>query len=248
MAIFITINPQFASLRPAIEKLVYEGYTPAGIYRKGRNTVAATLLDGKKVVVKEYGHQDPIRGFIYGIFRQPKALRAYNNALRLLAEGFLTPAPIACAFEKQGGRLIRSWLITEIAEGSLVKDLYIYPGLQQQEREALWKALSKYTYALHSARILPLDYNCENIFYKPAEDGNFEFSLVDINRMRFGQTVSFRQAMRSFEQLNVNAWTFSSALPPYCQLAGYELNRCAYTILRLIRRRRLRKKLLHPLD
>ncbi len=247
MAISIIINPQYESLRPAVEKLVRSGYAPMEIYRKGRNTVAAAMLEGRKVVVKEFGHSDLFRGFIYGTIRRPKALRAYNNALRLLAEGFMTPAPIACAFEKRSGRLVRSWLITEMADGSLVKDLYIYPGLERQQREALWKALSKYTYALHSARILPLDYNCENIFYKPAEDGGFEFSLVDINRMRFGCPISFRQAMRSFEQLNVNAWTFPWALPPYCRLSGYDMNRCAFLILKLIRLRHLRKKLLHPL-
>ena len=60
--------------------------------------------------VKRYRVPHLINRVIYRFFRQPKAVRAYEYALRLVAKGFETPAPIAYILFRKKGFLEYSYL------------------------------------------------------------------------------------------------------------------------------------------
>ena len=91
------INPAYGRFEDFVRRVPRifseEGKT---IY-KARNEIKVFEVDGVELNVKRYRVPLLINRVIYRFFRQPKAVRAYEYALRLVAKGFETPAPIAYA-------------------------------------------------------------------------------------------------------------------------------------------------------
>lgn len=97
------INPAYGRFEDFVRRVPRifseEGKT---IY-KARNEIKVFEVDGVELNVKRYRIPLLINRVIYRFFRQPKAVRAYEYALRLVAKGFETPAPIAyILFRKKG--------------------------------------------------------------------------------------------------------------------------------------------------
>lgn len=88
------INPAYGRFEDFVRRVPRifseEGKT---IY-KARNEIKVFEVDGVELNVKRYRIPLLINRVIYRFFRQPKAVRAYEYALRLVAKGFETPAPI----------------------------------------------------------------------------------------------------------------------------------------------------------
>ena len=82
------VNTLFTDEWYSNEKMKEEGKT---IY-KARNEIKVFEVDGVELNVKRYRVPLLINRVIYRFFRQPKAVRAYEYALRLVAKGFETPA------------------------------------------------------------------------------------------------------------------------------------------------------------
>lgn len=169
--------------RRLAQALFYMGLPPSAheIYR-GRNVVA-TIDDDTDVplCIKRFGTPGLIKGYIYGLLRRPKALRAYDNATKLISMGIPTPEPICAVAVVRGGRLRESYYVCR----------YL-PHRQQLRRvEALpWfddlaYALASFMNSLHDAGVLMKDFTQGNILYVRDGDGTFHFDLVDINRMAF---------------------------------------------------------------
>ena len=145
------------------------------IYR-GRNIVAE--VDG--MCVKSFGVPGLIKGYIYGLFRQPKARRAYENALRLRELGVDTPVPAGYVVHVAGGRLRESYYVCDMLEG--YKELRGIENLR--EFDSIVPALAEFMYGLHRKGIFFKDFTQGNVLYKKV-DGKYRFALVDINRMEF---------------------------------------------------------------
>ena len=79
---------------------------------KAKTCLLYTSVDGVELNVKRYRIPLLINRVIYRFFRQPKAVRAYEYALRLVAKGFETPAPIAYILFRKKGFLEYSYFIS----------------------------------------------------------------------------------------------------------------------------------------
>ena len=84
------INPAYGRFEDFVRRVPRifseEGKT---IY-KARNEIKVFEVDGVELNVKRYRVPLLINRVIYRFFRQPKAVRAYEYALRLVAKGFET--------------------------------------------------------------------------------------------------------------------------------------------------------------
>ncbi|MCS2332128.1 hypothetical protein NXW93_13990 [Parabacteroides distasonis] len=82
------INPAYGRFEDFVRRVPRifseEGKT---IY-KARNEIKVFEVDGVELNVKRYRVPLLINRVIYRFFRQPKAVRAYEYALRLVAQGF----------------------------------------------------------------------------------------------------------------------------------------------------------------
>ena len=72
-----------------------------------------------------------------------------------------------------------------------------------------------YTANLHKKGVLHKDYSAGNVLFR-MENGQVYFSLVDINRMRFG-SVSSEQGYKNFERLWLSDSDFITIAKAYAQ-------------------------------
>lgn len=148
------------------------------IYR-GRNVVAEV----RGLCVKAFAVPGAVKGFIYAAMREPKARRAYENALRLIELGIATPRPAGYAINTSGGMLKESYYVCAMLEG--------YSELRgiesRSDFDAIAKALAAFMLELHKKGVFFKDFTQGNVLFRRHGDG-YQFALVDINRMEFGVT------------------------------------------------------------
>lgn len=201
----VLINPVYendSKLHTFIDSLPDSFDNGSNILWNGRNKIKAFPLslcnsDGTEelVVVKRFKKLNPIQKVIYA-FRRHKARKAYENGLQLQARGFDTPEPIACVeiwrsvFLSDAYYLCRHFSGTEIAE-SLNKDDW---------DKDVAAAFAAFVARLHEAGILHHDLNSTNCLYN-CINGEYKFTLIDINRMDFYDDISAISMVDRIENL-----------------------------------------------
>lgn len=182
----ITISPAYESLRPFIERIPTLFNTEGKEIYHARNIIKVMEApDGMRLNVKRYHAPRFINKLVYswGI-RAPKGQRAYHYASILNGKGIDSPEPVAL-IEERGmlNMLGLSYLITLQYDNR--HTLYEVKDMPQEEYAPLAKALAHFAWHIHSQDILHKDFTPGNILWK--KDGTeYLFSLVDINRMFFG--------------------------------------------------------------
>ena len=92
----IHINPQYDFLRPWIITIPQIFSSQGTIIYQGRNQIRTFILpNGMYINVKQYRQPALYNRLAYSYIRDPKAVRAYNNALYLQGVQIPTPTPIA---------------------------------------------------------------------------------------------------------------------------------------------------------
>lgn len=164
-----------------------------------RNTIKLFDLHGQKINVKSFKRPNMINKIVYRFFRTSKAQRSYEYANTLLSLEIGTPHPVAYIEEKNGLFFGRSYYISEHLDYDLTYRELIRDSQFAGDAEIL-SAFAKFTYQLHAKGIHFLDHSPGNTLIKIKDDG-FDFYLVDLNRMTFGE-MNFETRMRNFERLS----------------------------------------------
>lgn len=170
------------------------------IYGGRRNLIKSFIApDGTPLVVKRYHKPKGINLLVYSYgIRKPKGERAYRYAAVLNEHGVETPEPVAYIEHRGGGLLLDSYLITLQCPYS--HRMYELGDAAPDVYEPMAKALAAFTAHMHDEGILHLDFSPGNILWEKDTAGNYHFSLVDINRMRFGK-ISMKAGCKSFSRL-----------------------------------------------
>lgn len=182
---------------------VFEGFGP-------------TLVNVKKYRVPIF-----INRIAYTLFRKPKAVRAYHNALRLQQAGVGTASPIGYFLSRRMGLLAESYFVSEQLD---MDDTYDRGRMPTEGQEDFYIALARYTAKIHTAGIYPKDYSPGNILYK-VENGDFSFAMVDTNRMRFG-TVTVEEGCANFARLWGRDSAFRLMAGEYAAARGADKETC----------------------
>jgi len=191
----VEINPKYEHLRDFIERIATDfGQMGRETYR-GRNVIRViSAPDGKEVNVKRFHQPRSVNRFVYSWnIRQPKGQRAYAYTFLLNGKGIHTPEAIALIESRNAlGLLGYSYLVTQQSDYPYtLKDLK--DDTPAEEYDGLAKSLARFTVRIHQNNILHKDFTPGNILWEK-EDGEYHFSLVDINRMYFGK-VSVRKGI-----------------------------------------------------
>lgn len=200
------LNPTYESLHQWVENLPETFATQGEVIYEERNQIRR--IDD--FVVKRF--KSPWWQ------RTPKAQRSYENALRLQAAGIGTPEPVAYT---------PSFLVTKAS--SLKHNMYEFRNGEIAGKEDLIRAFAKFTAQLHNAGILHLDYSPGNILYDRV-NGEWQFELVDINRMRFGK-VSPKEGCYNLCRLWGKRDFFEVLSPVYARARGIEETQCLKWIM-----------------
>lgn len=218
MAVHKLLSDDFRSHRRLVEEIAASGVPAAAvdIYR-GRNRVVRLDTPTGPVNIKAFRIPNALNRVVYGNLRRSKARRSYENARRLLALGFPTPAPIAW-IELTSRRLMgRSYYLSVQEED--VQDIRRIGSSPLRAR--LTDGIGALMAALHSARVWMKDFSGGNILWRVSPSGEIEYFLVDINRMAFGVT-SRRRLMKNFRAVSEDPEVLDEIARAYARHSGLD--------------------------
>ena len=225
------IHINYLSLAEELSALWENRYTPLKTFCNQRNTVELVNINGQLFVLKKYKKTNIFTGILYTFFRKTKARRAYEHALTLLEMGIDTPFPVAYSEKRSCGIFRWGYFISEYTDLPSVADYFYSDKLDDKEHQLLGNDISLYTLQLHQKGVMPLDYNTTNILFKKESDGHYHFTLIDINRMKFGRVPNIKEAMSSFFQIGTYARDYFALLEPYTSMRGFDFEEAIFHVI-----------------
>ena len=231
----LVVNPKYEHLREWIAQLPETFSCQGEVLYDARNQVRlVTGADGSRICVKRFHAPRFINRLVYSCFRTPKAVRAYTNAVRLSEYGINTPEPIAYILITSGGLLRESYLVCRYS--ALTRNFYEFRHHPLEGYEPIVKAFAQFTARMHEQGVLHKDYSPGNILFDIDENGQVQFEVVDINRMRFDHTVGLDRACREFSRLWGKEDFFTLLAREYAHARGYNEEKCIRLTLKYWKR------------
>lgn len=231
----VVLNPKYIHLRPWIEQLPEHFEKEGKIIYNARNQIRIMRAsDGSEVCVKRFHAPRFLNRLIYSYWRAPKAMRAYENALRLKSAGIGTPEPIAYILNIKNGLLEGSYLICQ--KSVLTRNFYEFRHHSLNGYEYIVSAFARFTAFMHEQGILHKDYSPGNILFDLDEQGQPMFELVDINRMVFGPPVNMATACHNFCRLWGREDFFILLAQEYAKVRGFDERQCIQLTIRYWKR------------
>lgn len=242
----IVINPEYQDLEKFIGNLSDSFHTQGKIIQKKRNIIKSLNVNDININIKLFKKPIFINRIVYSFFRKSKAYKAYYNALEVIKRGFNTPKAIAYIEIKETGLLALSYFVSTQIEN--VKEIREHYFSKAKEDQDLLTAFAQYTAELHNAGILHLDYSPGNILISQ-EDNQYKFSLVDINRMQFGD-IDINKGCENFCRLFEYDSAIEFMAPIYAKIRNMDSNTCYQLMLKYkhqFEKKKERKKIIKRL-
>lgn len=197
----VKINSHFQKFAPNLKQMVEKFKTSGQLFGDGkRNTIKLFELEDIKVNIKSFKVPHLINSVVYKYFRKSKARRSYEYAVRLLENGIGTPQPIAYFENANWLGLKDSYYVSEHLDADLTyRELIHQPDYPDHEN--ILRQFTRFTFNLHEKGIEFLDHSPGNTLIKKEENGQYQFYLVDLNRMNFHALMDFEQRMRNLSRL-----------------------------------------------
>ena len=155
------------------------------------------IIPYKNIILNIKSFQVPglIKGIIYRFFRKSKAKRSYTYAKILKDKDIGTPDPIGFYENKSWLRLYDSYYICEhLTPDYVFKDLF---NVYIEDLENILKQFALFSFKLHENGIEFLDHSPGNTLIKKVGEHQYEFYLVDLNRMKFHKNMDLNTRMKN---------------------------------------------------
>lgn len=175
-------------------------------------------IDGKvtDVIVKRFKKTNLIQKISYSFFKSSKCQRAFENALELQMRNVDTPNPIA---------YVEYWNHNLFEIGYFISTAtYAIPIAQKVSNPEFFdpivaSAFARFAADLHLKGILHHDLNSTNVLYCE-QDGTFDFSLIDNNRMKFysiGQSIPLGDCYENMTRFTGDLGIYSYVMKSYVE-------------------------------
>jgi hypothetical protein len=196
---------------------------------KARNELKIISYNGIDTVVKAFKVPNIINQFAYAYIRGSKASKSYLNGMKLIELGVNSPEPIGYIEFYKKGLLKESFFISLYQESNFLIREPLY-DFKFKDRENIIKQFAVFTYDLHKKNVFHKDYSAGNTLVIDNNDGTYDFSIVDINRMQF-KHIDMDTAMENFNKLWANADTLTIIAKEYAKVSGYDEKECIDLII-----------------
>ncbi len=220
------------------------------VLQKGRNIIVKyKRSNGEEIVIKSFKSPNFINKIIYRFFRKSKAKRSFEYANVLMNKGIGTPMPIAYyeCFDIIG--LKESYYVSEHIKADLTFRELVqtdYP-----DGENILRQFTRFSFEMHQKGIEFLDHSPGNTLIKNNENGKYSFYLVDLNRMKFHETIDFQTRMKNLSRLTPKREMVAIMSNEYAKVSGENENTVFETMwkfteefqYRYHRKKRLKKNL-----
>lgn len=215
----ILVNEKYAYLKGFIESIPTRILHEGTVLYVQRNLIHELVTpDGLHLNVKRYHKPFFFNNLVYSSgIRKPKGLRAYEYPFLLAQKGIDTPESIAYIEERKWGLLQYTYFVSVQLPYKQVADIIDAPAGTYTD---LILSLAAFTAHMHEQGVLHKDYSPGNILFQQETDGMYKFSIVDINRMRFGQ-VDMQTGCRNFARLWGPKHFTITLVREYARLRGF---------------------------
>ncbi|MXN91929.1 Kdo domain containing protein [Flavobacterium sp. Sd200] len=165
-----------------------------------RNIIKEFEVEGNNVIVKSFKIPNALNRIIYSYFRKSKARRSYEYAIKLQEKGIGTPQPYAYFENRDAFGLKDSYYISEHLFADLTfRELVEVPDFP--EHDIILRQFTHFCYILHEKGIEFTDHSPGNTLIKKTAPGQYNFYLVDLNRMNFHEHMNFDLRMENLKKL-----------------------------------------------
>ncbi len=195
------VHPKFQNQESNLSHCISNFDTTGILFGDGkRNKIKLFELDCKTINIKSFKVPNLINKVAYKFFRKSKARRSYEFANTLLEYGIGTPQPIAFAERFTILGLEKSYYISEHLQTELTfRELVEVPNWPDHDN--ILRQFVQFCFRLHEKGVEFLDHSPGNTLIKKAADGQYEFFLVDLNRMNFHNAMTFEMRMKNLSRL-----------------------------------------------
>lgn len=220
MRVEFIIHPQYAHLSEFLLSLPesFDSLAEAAVLRDVRNVTKAVKVNGIRLVIKSYRHISWLNRRAYGTLRDSKAMRAYHYAERLTALGIGTPRPIAAIDCFSGGVLVNSFFVSLYTDYASAEVVNRYPD-DAEQLCPLMDSVAGFIVRLHACGVLHHDLNLSNILFRKNSRGEYDFQVIDINRMSFKRRLTTRQRIENLSTLSCSPAAYAYILHRYALLS-----------------------------
>lgn len=212
----IHINPKYLHLKDFILNIPAQFYEMGTPIHTGRNELRLVETENVKIVIKHFKRITEINRFIYANFRKSKGRRSFEHSMQLIEKGFASPEPVAYINLIKGGILTDDYYICLYCDFRPFKELLSKPLAEAQKG---LEEYAKYTYKLHKCGIFHKDYSTSNILFND-NGGNYEFSLIDDNRLLFRSYSRTRSMVTMVKRQDISVEQMGIIAGSYARAAG----------------------------
>ncbi len=205
-----------------------------------RNTVKYFIVDDLKFNFKSFKQHNIINRHVYKYYRKSKSRRSYEYAQMLLGKGFHTPKPIAFIENHDFIGVTSSYYVSEQLE-----DVFtltdVFSDSNFTDREKIIKAYTKLIFDLHENGIEFID-NASGNFLVKKNGSEYQFFLVDLNRMNFYKEISISKRLQNFERLTNDLEIIKLISTEYANLSGNTSDFCYNKIVDFAKKKAFKLK------
>lgn len=165
-----------------------------------RNKIKLFESEGKTINIKSFKIPHLINKIAYKYFRKSKARRSFEYATILLEKGIGTPQPIAYFENYDAVGLKDSYYVSEHLQCDLTfRELVEIPDFPDHDN--ILRQFTQFSFDLHEKGIEFLDHSPGNTLIKKGSENQYQFLLVDLNRMNFHENMDFDLRMKNLCRL-----------------------------------------------
>lgn len=214
-----TINPEFLALEKRLLDIVNDFENQGEILVKGqRNSIKLFTENNLVINIKSFKKPNVINKFVYRFFRKSKAQRSYEFALNLLEKGIGTPKPIGYFENRSLLTLQDSYYACEHLQYDLTYRELVetdYP-----DADNILRQFTQFTYEMHQKGVEFLDHSPGNTLIQNKGNGKYDFFLVDLNRMKFHDSIDFQTRMKNLSKITPHREMVAVMSNEYAKLSG----------------------------
>ncbi|UQB67973.1 lipopolysaccharide kinase InaA family protein [Epilithonimonas zeae] len=205
-----------------------------------RNVVKFFIVNDLKFNFKSFKQHNIINRHVYKYYRKSKSRRSYEYAQMLLDKGFFTPKPVAFIENHDWIGVTSSYYVSEQLE-----DVFTLSDVLHNDdfidRNKIIKAYTNLIFQLHENGIIFIDNASGNFLIKKTGE-NFQFFLVDLNRMNFYESIDIDKRLINFERLTNDLETIKIISAEYARLSGNSPEFCLKKIVDFTNKKAFKRK------
>lgn len=184
-----------------------------------RNTIKLFKVEDITLNIKSFKKPNLINKIAYRYFRKSKARRSFEFASKLMEMQIGTPQPVAF-FENYDFVGLKESYYACVHLENVFEFREIVQNEAFENRDFIIRKFTEFTFEMHEKGIEFLDHSPGNTLIRKNTDGSYSFYLVDLNRMKFHETIDFQTRMKNLSKITHKKDMIEVMSNEYAKLSG----------------------------